>query len=253
MSKLRTGLVGLLVVAGFVAVLILQNQDLNKAREENAALKQQLDQSAPLAAENERLSNLVAQAKSGNDQDSGELLRLRSEVGMLRRQTNEAGKLMRENSRLKDALASAAHTAAATPAANTAQEDPSMQPERVAAIARMNDAKALVLGMIMFAQEHQGQAPPSLDDAKAYVNDKLTQTNAFERVYDGPLQNVPNPSAVILIREPEAHQGPNGTWNKTYGFADGHVEIHNTPDGNFTPWEQQHSAPSSPSTQPAGQ
>lgn len=249
MSRLKIGLVGVLVAAGFVTVLLIQNQDLNKAREDNAALKQQLDQSVQLAEENARLSNQVVQAKSGNGQENSELLRLRSEVGMLRWQTNEAAKLMRENSRLKDALASAAHAAAASPAANTAQEEPAPTPERAAAFARMNDARALIMGMFLYAEQHQGQAPPTLDDAKAYVSDKLTQTNAFERVYDGPLQKLPNPSSTIVLREPEAHQDPNGTWSKAYGFADGHCEIHNTPDGNFAPWEQQHSA-TPPQAQP---
>jgi prepilin-type processing-associated H-X9-DG protein len=31
----------------------------------------------------------------------------------------------------------------------------------------------------------------------------------------------------------------NGGWNRTYGFADGHTEIHKAEDGNFGPWEEQ--------------
>lgn len=196
-----------------------------------------------MAAENERLSNLVAQANSaGRQPENGELLRLRSEVGMLRRQTNEAGKLRQENSRLKEALASSAAAAAASPAANTAAEDPAVVQERATAIARMGDARTFVLAMTLFAGDHQGQAPASLDDVKSYLGEKPL-TNAFEQVYSGPLQNLPDPSSIIVVREPEAHQLLNGKWGRAYGFADGHSELHVEADNNFGPWEQQHMAP----------
>lgn len=59
---------------------------------ENRRLRQRLAQVSPLAAENVRLSNLVARGRGlqirGNDQ-LRELLRLRSELHDLRRKTNE--------------------------------------------------------------------------------------------------------------------------------------------------------------------
>jgi len=60
--------------------------------EENTALRQKLDQMANLAAEHERLSNLVAQANasvSQPDERLNELLRLRAEVDVLRQQGKE--------------------------------------------------------------------------------------------------------------------------------------------------------------------
>jgi prepilin-type processing-associated H-X9-DG protein len=41
----------------------------------------------------------------------------------------------------------------------------------------------------------------------------------------------------------------DGTWQKTYGFADGHAEIHTEPDGNFDDWESQHIIPPPPPSQ----
>jgi hypothetical protein len=243
MSKLKRGIIGALVVAGLAIPLLMQNLALNKAREENDALKQQVDQAAQLAGDNERLSNLLAQAKnSAGESQSGELLRLRSEVGTLRRQTNEAAQLRQENGRLKDALASAAQAAAANPAGNSTPNDAAKQQEVAAARARLNDAKNLVLGMLLFSQAHPGQAPGSLEDAKSYVADHLTQTNEFDLVYTGPMQSVTNPATAIVLRERQAQQGSNGKWSKTYGFADGHAELHVEPDGNFDAWEQQHMA-----------
>lgn len=73
--------VSIWVVVGYQARLRLE--------EENQGLRQQLDQMAELAAENERLSNLVAQASQSrplSEDQLRELLRLRSEVGALRQQ-----------------------------------------------------------------------------------------------------------------------------------------------------------------------
>jgi hypothetical protein len=57
--------------------------------EENQGLRQQVDQMAELVAENERLSNLVAQASQSrplSEDQMRELVRLRGEVGALRQQ-----------------------------------------------------------------------------------------------------------------------------------------------------------------------
>src|ERR1019366_4483877 len=76
--------------------------------EENTALQQQLEQMGGLFAENERLSNLVAQAKSSQslpDERLKELLQLRGEVGVLRQQGKELESLREENLQARIALA----------------------------------------------------------------------------------------------------------------------------------------------------
>ena len=52
---------------------------------------------------------------------------------------------------------------------------------------------------------------------------------------------VANPGNAIVIREKQAWQR-DGKWSRTYAFADGHCEIHVSPDGNFDDWESQHIA-----------
>jgi hypothetical protein len=47
---------------------------------------------------------------------------------------------------------------------------------------------------------------------------------------------------VIVIREQQPFSF-NGRWAKTYGFADGHSEVHSEPSGNFDAWEAQHMIP----------
>jgi hypothetical protein len=46
----------------------------------------------------------------------------------------------------------------------------------------------------------------------------------------------------FVLNETEAQQTSNCNWVRTYGFADGHSEVHSAADGNFAPWEQQHMA-----------
>jgi hypothetical protein len=104
MKKLKLGVLLAIVVGGVVIPLVIQHQSLVTQREENQALRQQIDQLAKLDAENDRLSNLVARAQSTDDDQLHELLRLRGEVGSLRRQTNELGKLQSENQRLRSSL-----------------------------------------------------------------------------------------------------------------------------------------------------
>jgi parvulin-like peptidyl-prolyl isomerase len=86
-TKLKLGVVSALTVAAVATLLIVQHQSQTRLSEENRSLRQQLDQGGVLVEENQRLSNLVAQASSAQisaGQQMSELLRLRSEVGRLR-------------------------------------------------------------------------------------------------------------------------------------------------------------------------
>jgi hypothetical protein len=157
---------------------------------------------------------------------------------LLRRQTNELGRLREENRR----LAAAASAPTPTPAQ---VEDPAHEQQRQFAIAKLNDAKTLMVALHMFAADNQNQLPGSFDEAKRYyegANPGLSQTNQFEMVYHGSLQAITNPSSVIVIRELQPFNF-SGRWAKTYGFADGHSEVHSEPSGNFDAWEAQHLVP----------
>jgi len=239
----KTTLVGILAIGGLAAAVWLQHGSVVQLKVENQSLRAQLEEAGQLAAENERLSNLVAQAgdSPGNDQQH-ELLRLRGEVGMLRNQTNQMARQLREgNQRLEAAM-----QARATPAAQTPEEaDPAAAQAKQQGIAKLNDARSLVYGLIMAAQANQGRVD-NLAQAAPYVRANpemaLTGTNQFELVYQGLLGDISNPASAVVVRETQAAQAPNGTWFRAYGFADGHSEIHTAADGNFGAWEQQHVA-----------
>lgn len=104
MSKLKIALVGALVVAGAATPLIIQHQAQAKLQTENQQLRQHnaqlTEQVTPLAADNVRLSNLLAQAtdyRSDQPIQSNELLRLRGEVARLRQDARESGRYKAAN------------------------------------------------------------------------------------------------------------------------------------------------------------
>jgi hypothetical protein len=238
MTRFGTALLGAVVAAAIAAILLLRQHGEQSLREKEALLQQQTEQIAQLNAENERLSNAVSSTQSAGGGEQSELLKLRGEVSLLRRQTNELGRLREENRRLTAA-------ASAPPPTPAQAEDPAREQQRQFAIAKMNDAKILVMGLHMFAADNQNQLPGSFEDAKRYyegANSGLSQTNQFEMVYHGSLQALTNPSSVIVIREQQPFNF-GGRWAKTYGFADGHSEVHSEPSGNFDAWESQHMIP----------
>lgn len=102
-TRINLGLVGAVAVAA-LAALSFQHQTVSRLREENQSLQQQQTRLNQLAADNERLSNLVAQAnspQSAPEQSNSELLRLRGEVGLLRQQSRDLAKLQEENHQLR--------------------------------------------------------------------------------------------------------------------------------------------------------
>jgi len=82
----------LALVAILAAAVVWENQSIGKARDEAQALRQQVDALTPLQAENERLSNAVAQASTSTLEPDQvhELAKLRAEVVRLRTQSSQA-------------------------------------------------------------------------------------------------------------------------------------------------------------------
>ncbi len=92
-TKLKAGIIGAVVVAGAATSFVIQHQAQVRLREGNQTLRHRVDR---LAAENNRLANLLAQAGRSQalSQDQlSELMRLRGEAGELRKQQKELEKL----------------------------------------------------------------------------------------------------------------------------------------------------------------
>src|SRR5262249_43197558 len=147
--------------------LVIQHQAQVKLREENQYLRRRVEQLDQLAAENEQLSNLVAQSKNSVTGDRmSELLRLRGEVGVLRRQTNELAKLRAENRRLQASLANAGENP------QKSDEDPAAEQRKEEGIAKLNYSKHWLLAFMLYAADNEGRFPASFDQAMAYFPDR---------------------------------------------------------------------------------
>lgn len=236
MTQLKTAVICVLVVAGMGIPLVVQHQSVVKLRERGESLQRQVEQAAQLSAENERLSNLVAQAnRTLPDEQQNELLRLRGQVGMLRAQIKELEGLRKENLRLQADLDKTR--------SSSQQEDPATGRFREVGFSKLQDAKLLVLALMMFADDHTNQQCATnlqqLEPILQSANPTVTRSNQFELVYQGLFTGITNPAQTIVIREKQAWQADNGGWFKTYGFGDGHSEIHLEVSGNFDDWERQ--------------
>jgi hypothetical protein len=106
MTKFKLA-VGVVVIAAMAILWAIQYQAQVRLREENESLQRQLEQMLQIEADNERLSNLVAQANSTlpNEQFT-ELLKLRGEVGLLWQQVKELQPLREQNQQLQTILTS---------------------------------------------------------------------------------------------------------------------------------------------------
>lgn len=94
--------VGAIVVASGAAPLLIQHHARVQWREREALLRQQAGQFAELAAENTRLSKLVARTKTSSlssDQFT-ELMKLRGEIGRLRQDASEVARLQAAHQQL---------------------------------------------------------------------------------------------------------------------------------------------------------
>ena len=109
-------------------------------------------------------------------------------------------------------------------------------------MAKMDDARQGLLALIRFSADHQDQFPTDFGQVTKYMStEQLARINAeFEILSPTSASNIESPSTTIVLREKQAWQSPAGNWLKSYGFADGHVEIHTEPNGDFADYEKKH-------------
>lgn len=91
-TKLKTGIVGAIMVASVTTPFLVQHQAQAKLRQDSLILRQRAEQIAGLQAERDRLSNSVALAQRATTAQTGqnsEVLKLRGEVTMLQAEIRE--------------------------------------------------------------------------------------------------------------------------------------------------------------------
>jgi hypothetical protein len=211
-----------------VTPLVLQQQARATLHELDDSLSRQQGQLAVLQTENERLSKQAAGSVLSSNQVE-ELDRLRTEAAVLQQQTGAAAELREENRRLKASVS----------------KPPTPLQQQEEAITMMLYSKDWVLAFILFAEKHQDQFPTDFEQAKDFLPQRAkaetnVTTDRFEIVYQGKWTDIKNPMKTVVLREKHARQSLDGKWNRAYGFADGHSEIHTEANGNFDAWEKEH-------------
>jgi RNA polymerase sigma factor (sigma-70 family) len=236
MTKIKAAVVSAVVVAGLATPLVMSYNSQAKLRSENQSLRDQIAQLGQVASENEQLSNRVKEAEASRvGAASRELLKLRGEVGALKRQLAESAK----------AQAQWAQQVAQTNQPATAEDEEKQKAiMRQQFIARMGYARNWILAFHMYAEKNEGRFPADFGPAASLLSDNakdetLLATNQFEILYHGSIKALTDPANVIVLRENQSTASPSGGWVRTYGFADGHSEVHKSDDGNFQTWEAQ--------------
>jgi RNA polymerase sigma factor (sigma-70 family) len=229
-----------LVVASAATVIVVEQQMQNKLRVENESLAQQL---AQLQMDNENFSNRlgkIGEVKRLPDEQFNELLKLRGEVGVLRRQASDAQEQMEAANQKAQAAENKLATNLSVQAKFTKQET-----------ATVNAMKYLSLDMRLYAGDHDNQFPTNDSlyklaesiDGNTKILDGIP---AIEYVTPGVKlnsQGQPDYPNMVVIRERIAQQAPDGTWHRSYGFADGSIQTATSYDGNFDAWEKANTTP----------
>jgi hypothetical protein len=243
MTKLKIALVGGVVATGLAASLLVRNRTQEQLEQKSQLERHQAQQMTELTAEQQRLAGLVAQ-KTNNPEETqaSELQRLGAEASGLRKQTNELAARLQEK-RQSRALQSGSSQSPQTP-------------EYYEALHKMSAGKGkdgmnLGLALHLYASDHQGQVPTSLDQVASYLRDQhlaLSGTNDFEIVFQGAAENLKVPyGSIAVVRERQTWLGPDGKPTRVYCMADGSVQTISS-DDNFQAWEAEHIFPTSSSS-----
>jgi len=236
MTKIQSGALAAVVLLGAATSVVIQHQAQAAIRAQDESLRRQSAELARQQAENERLAGLVRRGASRAN-NLGDLLSIRSEVESLRKETNSLAAGLAGNRRLR------ARDAQQPNASRSILE---MREEETGRnIARMNYTMRWLRAFDAFAEKNRNEFPTSFDSARPFLSEEaVAETNLtaeqFEILYQGPATNIGSPSQVIVLREKQPRRHYDGNWGRAYGFADGHSEIHSSPDGDYDAWEKRH-------------
>ena len=236
-TKVNIGIAGAVAAAVIVPLVVEHGAQAHLTVGENT-LRAQAEQLASLRSDHDRLARLSA-AGPAPQNSPADLQSLRDEVAALRRQSNEVAQLRDEFKQLR---------------AQSGQDRPKPAGQVQAEMrAKMSYQKQWLLAFMIYAGDHDGQFPTNFTQVDPETADQLLKnptlsTDQFEIVYTGTTMAITNPADTILLREKEswnagAYSHPANQWAKTYGYADGHVAVHQEIENNFDDYERQHIVP----------
>lgn len=236
MTKIKIISLGAIAAIGVATALMIHHQSQSEFQNKEALSRERDGQLAEASKENQRLSNLIAQADTPiADNRTAELSKLRTEADALKRQTNAIARQLEARPKAQPS--------------GTTPDEPSHPPEYWEQLHQMSgakglDARNLASAMLEYALDHQGEFPTNTDQMASYLvkeNRSLSGTNQFEILYHGSLDNLKgvSMSAIALVRDQQTWPGPDGKMMRVYGMASGVGQIIQS-DDNFQTWESQH-------------
>jgi RNA polymerase sigma factor (sigma-70 family) len=211
-TKIKIGVAAAIISTSVATCFVLQQHAAARLRDADDSLRRDADQSAKLAADNDRLSNILANPPKNQ---LNELNKLRADAIALRQKTNELASLHEEQRRLRRQL----------------QSQPKTPEEAALARLHMMDFAHAWLQAFRLFEDAYNRAPSGFDEAAPFLpqsSDYATDPirDNFEWVFQLPdtvdLTNIHN---ILVIREIDPSLESDGSWTKYYGFADGSGQV----------------------------
>lgn len=237
-------LIGTLAAATLTTPLFLEHRTLAALRAEHAA---QLGL-APAEGESNRRESALLGELAQLRRDHEELARLREEEAVLRGRLDGPGRDLR-----RQLAAAQAELRATTRSADTIKTE--MQAAQLSEDT-ISAMKHIGLAARIHAEDMRSRMPDNFEDLKKVLPPTLPgqlELDRFEFVKHGRPVTGAEPQ-LLLFREKEPRQQPDGSWSRSYTFCDGSVQEKNLKEPNFEEWEKQFLAkPAAPAARPAPQ
>jgi RNA polymerase sigma factor (sigma-70 family) len=215
------------------APLVIQQQTLGALERDRAELSGASRDIAELRAEHARTAEQRQPAAewAQYERERAELAQLRAEAGRLR-------EVAAANPELQRKLAEARRSfEAAKASAKFANDTVQAEELKVRTVEAM---KHLGLAARIFATDNADRFPKSFEEMKNELGEKLSGNlplETFEFVEHEREISETEPQ-LLLFREKEPRQLPNGKWTRAYTLADGSVQNPERDSPDFSDWEK---------------
>lgn len=231
-SKLTLGIVG---GAALAVALAYQQNSLNRLTDENSALRSQLAAAMATSPSTATAQTADSETLTQPRDPQAELLRLRGEVAQLR----QAARENRNRS-------TAARDTGASQQLDPGELAKAMLAAEAVATRTVNAQKHLALAAHVYSMEHQDRLPTTFEELKPLLGEALNPDGTVAGVSFDLLEFQPHErdiyrfeTRLILLRERNARQLPDGTWERIYSLSDGSVHRIKHSNGDFGDFERE--------------
>jgi len=238
---------GVLLIAG-VAVGFVQQRRIGEVRAKIDSQNELLAEADRLRAENKEIgrARIEAEQVAAMRADRGELMRLRAGMAELRvaAQSPEQieAAIEKLNADAERDLKSAADMKATVEAEYFSKA--------------LRDVLGGINGVTQFVHRKTGTMPRSFQELERSLAAAASERPGIQEAWKRQARGYPpfhitrdhfefvpesaSKSGVILARERQPRQWPDGTWTRFYLTTDFQMNELRLPDGNFTAWEREH-------------